>query len=472
MQDLKTFLTQEKPGTLMRHYSLPCIISLLVAALYNIVDQIFIANASYLGSYGNSANTVVYPLTVAALSVAVLIGDGVCAFSSIASGAGRTDDTHHAVGNGIVMCIVSSLVITALYLVFADQIITLFGGAVSQRTLELSQEYFFWITLGIPFYMLGQAANPIIRSDGSPRFAMFATLIGCVVNIILDPIFIFPLGMGMKGAAIATVIGQILTAVVSLWYLKDMRTMHLRKESFHLIPRIMRQTLYLGMTSFLSQISIVCSMAVMQNMVMRYGAMDPTFSQPEYAQIPMAVLGIVMKVFQIVISVSVGIAAGMIPVLGFNIGAALKERAAKMFKLVLKSELILGIAALLVVELLPRQLIGIFGAANEAEIYTEFAIKSFRLYLMLIPLATVNKGTFISMQAIGKAKESTLLSLFREIVLGCGLATLLPVFFGLDGVLYSMPASDFFAFLVAAHLILTTLRELNSDEVTDLAQAK
>ncbi|MDD6370484.1 MATE family efflux transporter, partial [Galactobacillus timonensis] len=129
MQDLKTFLTQEKPGTLMRHYSLPCIISLLVAALYNIVDQIFIANASYLGSYGNSANTVVYPLTVAALSVAVLIGDGVCAFSSIASGAGRTDDTHHAVGNGIVMCIVSSLVITALYLVFADQIITLFGAA-------------------------------------------------------------------------------------------------------------------------------------------------------------------------------------------------------------------------------------------------------------------------------------------------------------------------------------------------------
>lgn len=472
MQDLTTYLTREKPGRLMAHYSLPCIISLLVAALYNIVDQIFIANASYLGSYGNSANTVVYPLTVAALSIAVMIGDGVCAFSSIASGAGRSEDSHHAVGNGIVMCIVSSLIITILYLVFADSIITLFGGAVSQRTFELSQEYFFWITLGIPFYMFGQAANPIIRSDGSPRFAMFATLVGCAANIILDPIFIYPLGMGMKGAAIATVIGQILTAALSLWYLKDMRTMHLQKSSFHLVPRIMRQSLYLGMTSFLSQISIVCSMAVMQNMIMHYGAMDPTFSQPEYTQIPMAVLGIVMKVFQIVISVSVGIAAGMIPVLGFNIGAGLKQRSAAMFKLVLKNEFLLGVVALLVVELLPRQLIGIFGAANEAEIYTEFAMKSFCIYLILMPLATVNKGTFISMQALGKAKESTLLSLFREIVLGCGLAILLPVFFGLDGVLYSMPVSDLFAFLVALHLILATLHELQSADATTFAEAK
>ena len=472
MQDLKTFLTKETPGSLMRHYSLPCIISLLVAALYNIVDQIFIANASYLGSYGNSANTVVYPLTVAALSVAVMIGDGVCAFSSIASGAGRKDDTHRAVGNGIVMCLISSAIITALYLIFSDQIITLFGGAVSERTFALAKEYFFWITPGIPFYMFGQAANPIIRSDGSPRYAMFATLIGCAANIVLDPIFIYPMGMGMKGAAIATVIGQILTAIVSIWYLKDMHTMSLSRISFHPVKRIMKQTLYLGMTSFLSQIFIVCSMAVMQNMIMRYGAMDPTFSQAQYAQIPMAVLGIVMKVFQIVISVSVGIAAGMIPVIGFNIGAGLRERASQMFRLVLKSELLLGLVALFIVEVFPKQLIGIFGAANEADIYTEFAVKSFRFYLLLMPLATVNKGTFIAMQALGKAKESTLLSLFREIVLGCGLAIVLPIFFGLDGILYSMPASDFFAFLVTLHLILTTLHELNSDEVTDLAQAK
>ncbi len=462
MKDLKTVLTEEKPTHLMKRYALPCIISLLTAALYNIVDQIFIANASYLGSYGNSANTVVYPLTVAALSIAVMIGDGCCAFISISSGAGRDDDTHRAAGNAIMMSIVSSLVITILYLVFADQILTAFGGRVSAKTFELSKEYFFWITLGIPFYMFGQAMNPVIRSDGSPRFAMFATLVGCGINIVLDPLFIYPMHMGMMGAAVATVLGQIATAAVSVYYLMHMNTMTLHRNSFISNGRIIRKSLALGITSFLSQISVVCAMLVIQNMVMKYGAMDPIFAQQEYAQIPMAVLGIVMKVFQIVISVSVGIAAGMIPVIGFNIGAELYQRSRQLFMLVLKAEFILGCAALAVVEVFPHQLIQLFGAANESQYYTDFAVKSFRTYLLLTPLATINKGVFISMQALGKAKESTMLSCIREIVLGCGLALLLPVFFGLDGVLYSMPASDFIAFLISLVLIIRTLKELDT----------
>jgi putative MATE family efflux protein len=464
MEDLKTILTQEKPLHLMRRYALPCIISLLVAALYNIVDQIFIANASYLGSYGNSANTVVYPLTVAALSIAVMIGDGCCAFISISSGAGRDDDTHRAAGNAIGMAVVSSLIITALYLIFQDQILTAFGARVSDETFRLSKEYFFWITLGIPFYMFGQAMNPVIRSDGSPKFAMFATLVGCVINIICDPIFIYPMHMGMMGAAVATVLGQIATAVLSIYYLLHMHTMTLRKESFRPSGRIMRKSLFLGMTSFLSQISVVCSMLVIQNMVMKYGALDPIYGQEQYAQIPMAVLGIVMKVFQITISVSVGIAAGMIPVIGYNIGAQLYKRSKEMFKLVLKAEFILGCVALVIVEVFPHQLIQLFGAANESQYYTDFAVKCFRTYLMLMPLATVNKGVFISMQALGKARESTLLSCFREIVLGCGLALLLPVWFGLDGVLYSMPASDFIAFIITFILIIRTLKELDAGD--------
>ena len=200
----------------MRKYALPCIISLLVAALYNIVDQIFIANASYLGSYGNAANTVVFPLTVVALAVAVMIGDGTCAFVSISLGANESEKAHRAVGNAVALCIIASLVLTAVYLIFQDGIITFFGGRVNAETFRHSKEYFFWITAGLPFYMFGQAANPIIRSDGSPKFAMFSTVSGAVVNIILDPIFIFVFRWGMMGAAIATVLGQVLTAALSV----------------------------------------------------------------------------------------------------------------------------------------------------------------------------------------------------------------------------------------------------------------
>ena len=194
-----SFLVTQSVGLLMRKYALPCIISLLVAALYNIVDQIFIANASYLGSYGNAANTVVFPLTVVALAVAVMIGDGTCAFVSISLGANESEKAHRAVGNAVALCIVASIVLTAVYLIFQDGIITFFGGRVNAETFRHSKEYFFWITVGLPFYMFGQAANPIIRSDGSPKFAMFSTVSGAVVNIILDPIFIFVFRWGMMG---------------------------------------------------------------------------------------------------------------------------------------------------------------------------------------------------------------------------------------------------------------------------------
>ena len=415
-QKSNVFLETEKIGRLMRRYSIPCIISLLVGALYNIVDQIFIANASYFGSYGNAANTVVFPLTVVALAIAVMIGDGCCAFVSICLGAGRKDDAHQSVGNSILLCVISSVVLTAVYLIFMEPILTFFGGKVNSETYAYAKEYFSWITLGIPFYMFGQAMNPIIRSDGSPKFAMFATVAGAVTNIILDPIFIFPMKMGMMGAAAATVIGQVLTAALSAWYLFHMKAVKLKKVSFRLKGGLMKRFLVLGLTSFLSQISLVISMAAVQNMCTKYGAMDPIFGQAEYAQIPLAVLGIVMKFFQIAISISVGMAAGCIPIVGYNIGAKRKDRAKTLFTYLLIAEAAVGAVALLIVEAFPNQLIGIFGAANESAYYTDFAVKSFRIYLCMMILATVNKGTFIYLQALGKAVQSTLISLTREII--------------------------------------------------------
>lgn len=459
-----SYLETEKVSRLMRKYAVPCIISLLVAALYNIVDQIFIANASYLGSYGNAANTVVFPLTVIALSIAVMIGDGCCAFVSICLGANKKEDAHRSIGNSVVLCIVSSVVLTAVYLIFMEQILTLFGGKVNEETFACAKEYFFWISLGVPFYMFGQAMNPIIRSDGSPKFAMAATVAGAITNIILDPIFIFPLKMGMMGAAIATVIGQILTAALSVWYLFHMKAVKLEKSSFKLKGGLIKQFLALGITSFLSQISLVVSMAAVQNMCTKYGAMDEIFGLEEYAQIPLAVLGIVMKFFQIVISVAVGLAAGCIPIVGYNIGAKRKDRAKQLFTYLLMIEAAVGAVALLIVELFPKQLIGIFGAANESAYYTDFAVKSFRIYLCMMVLATVNKGTFIYLQSLGKAVQSTIISLTREVIFGVSLPIILPMFFGLDGILYSFPVADILTFIIAAVVIVRTYKDLSKPE--------
>lgn len=376
MEQSNQFLGTEPIGALMKKYAVPCIISLLVGALYNIVDQIFIANASYLGSYGNAANTVVFPLTVVALAIAVMVGDGCCAFVSISLGKGETGHAKKSVGNSVMMIVGGSLLLTAVYLLFQTQIIGMFGGTVNEETFHYSKEYFFYISLGIPFYMFGQAMNPIIRADGNPRFAMVSTLVGAVANIILDPIFIFIFRWGMMGAAVATVAGQVMTAALAGWYLCHMKTIKPSANDLKLNRRICRRTLLLGITSFLSQISLV------------------------------------------------------------------------------------GAIAFVLVEVFPKQLISIFGAANESSYYTTFAMKAFRVYLCMVILACVNKACFIFLQAMGKAAASTALSMIREVVFGVGFALVLPLFWGLDGVLYSMPVSDVLTFIVAAFLIVRTYQEL------------
>lgn len=456
----QSYLTTEKVGKLMGKYAIPCVISLLVGALYNIVDQIFIANASYLGSYGNAANTVVFPLTVIALGIAVMLGDGCCAFVSISLGEKKPENATRSVGNSVLLCIISSLVLTALYLIFSNSILTAFGGNVNAETFNLSKEYFFWITLGIPFYMFGQAMNPIIRADGNPKFAMISTLAGAVINIILDPIFIFAFKWGMMGAAIATVIGQIATAVLAAWYLCRAKIIKPSIKDLKLNGKIAGKTLSLGLCSFLAQISLVAAMAAINNMIRKYGAVDPVFGQEQYAQIPMAVVGIVMKFFQIIISVVIGIAAGCIPIVGYNMGAKMSKRVRDLFTKLLTAEACVGAIALIIAEIFPNTLIKIFGAANESVYYTDFAIKAFRIYLCMLILACINKATFIFLQAMGKAAQSTMLSMVREIVFGVGLAILLPRFFGLDGVLYSMPAADILTAIISAIIIIKTYKQL------------
>ena len=454
MEKVNTYLEEEKIGKLMQKYALPCIISLLVGTLYNIVDQIFIANADYLGSYGNAANSVVFPLTVIALAVATMIGDGCCASVSISLGAGEHKKAERSIGNAIMLTVILSLIIAAVYLIFLSPILTCFGATVNEETFKMSKKYFFYIALGIPVYMFGQAINPIIRSDGSPKYAMISLLAGAITNCILDPIFIFSFKWGMMGAAVATVIGQIVSAVFAFVYLFKIKSVTLKKESFILKGGIIKEMLSLGMTSFLSQISIVYTMAAVLNMCREYSSLDPVFGMKEYSQIPTAVIGIVMKFFQIVISIAIGLSAGCIPIVGYNVGAGRKDRVKKLMKKLFAAEAIVGLAATVIFELLPNEMINIFGARNESIYYTEFAVKCIRLFLCTLVFACVNKGAFIYFQALGKPWLSTGLSLLREIVLGVGLVLLLPIWLGLDGVLYFMAIADTVTFTVTVFVSL------------------
>lgn len=451
---VNSFLETEQIGKLMRKFSLPCIISLLVGALYNIVDQIFIANADYLGSFGNAANSVVFPLTVIALAIATMIGDGCGAFVSIRLGAKDFEKAHKSIGNSVLLTVASSIVLMVIYLIFADRIITAFGGTVNEETFRLSKEYFFWISLGVPFYMFGQALNPIIRSDGNPRFAMITLLVGAISNCILDPIFIFKFHWGMMGAAVATVIGQIFSAVLSLIYLFKLKSVKLCKASFVPDKSIIFKIIPLGASSFLAQISVVFSMAAVLNMCKKYGALDPIFGQDEYAQIPTAVIGIVLKFFQIIMSIAIGMSAGCIPIVGFNLGAGRKDRVRKLMRLLMLAEAAAGLVATIIFELFPTQLIAIFGADNESIYYTQFAIKAIRIILCATILSCVNKGVTIFLQSLGKAGTSTLLSVLREIVCGVGLVLLLPIRFGLDGLLWFMAIADIITFVASLAVLI------------------
>jgi len=430
------YLAEERIGKLMLSFSIPCIMSLLVASLYNIVDQIFIGQG--IGYLGNGATNVVFPVTVIALAFALMIGDGCAANLSICQGMNDRENAHKSVGNAIMLTIFLSLLFTALLALNRDRFLIAFGA--TENNMAYAREYFAYIIPGIPFFMLGNAMNSVIRADGSPKFAMISTLTGAIINVILDPIAIFVFGWGMMGAALATVAGQIITAILGIWYLCRPRSFQLRKNSFVLHTDILKRILPLGASSFLTQVSIVIIMAGMNNMLVIYGARSK-FG----ADIPLTVVGIVMKVFQIVIAVVVGIAAGSQPIIGYNYGAGRMDRVWSIFKIMITAECVIGIGSTILFECFPLQIIRIFG--SEDGLYNEFAVLAFRIYLSTILLCCLLKSTSIFLQALGKPVLSTGLSLLRDFILSLPLVLLLPHRYGLLGTLYSAPVADILSFI-------------------------
>ena len=438
-------------GKLILRFSIPCILSLLVSSLYNIVDQIFIGWG--VGYLGNGATNVVFPITIIALALALMIGDGCAAFLSLCQGRRDDEGAHRSVGNAVILLAVCSVLLVVIFLVFEEVILSLFGA--TEANIGYARDYFRIIVIGIPFYVFTNGLNSIIRADGSPKFAMLSTLAGCIINVILDPIAIFVLHWGVAGAALATIIGQIVTAILAVAYLFRTRSFRLGRQSFRLSGRLIGQFLPLGVSSLLTQLSIVVIMGVMNTTLIRYGALSK-FG----ADIPMTVMGIVMKVFQIVISFVVGIAVGAQPILGYNYGAGKFDRVRQVFRVMITAELIIGVVATVCFACFPRQIIGLFG--SESELYNEFAVLSFRIYLSTILLCCLQKAICIFLQALGKPGMSMTLSLLRDFILSVPLILLLPTAFGVVGPLYSAPVADVLSLLVAALMVRRTFREMNA----------
>ena len=451
------YLGTEKISKLIFRFSIPCVLSLLVSALYNIVDQIFIGN-SELSTLGNAATGVVFPIFIISNAFAWCFGDGCAAYLNICQGKKDAQHAHKAIGTGMTLTLISALILIALFFPFKRQLLTLFGA--SEKTIGYAVEYFNWIIPFFPVYMFSNAFNSVIRADGNPTWAMVSTLAGAIVNIILDPIFIFGCKWGMTGAAAATVIGQTVSFVASALYIFKTKTFKLRLKSFLPDLTAFRGALQLGISSFITQMTIVIVSLVGNIMLAKYGA------QSKYgSDIPIALLGIEGKVFTVVINLVVGIVLGCQPVISYNMGAKKYARVKELYAKILICTVAIGLACTLLFELAPQAVVGMFGTPTNIpnpQDYWEFGRKTFRIYLSLVTFTCIIKMSSIFFQAAGKPIRAVIASLIRDVLCFLPLIIILPVFFGVEGVLYAAPVSDFIAMAVATALTITFFKKLKT----------
>lgn len=449
MEKEENILGTEKIGKLIRKFSIPCIISLLVNSLYNIVDQIFIGWG--VGYLGNGATNVVFPLVIIGLSFSLMFGDGASAYLSLKLGEKKKEEAAKGVGNGIITSTILSILFCAVTLLFLPQLLNVFGCTDALR--EYALKYGFIIAIGFPFSMIGTTLNSIIRADGSPKYAMTSMVAGAVLNTILDPIFIFVFKMGVEGAAIATVISQFVTFILNVIYIKKFKSITINKKALKPKFTTIRKVGTLGISSFITQMSFVVVMAVENNLLGKYG-MDSKYG----SEIPITVFGIVMKINQILNSIIIGIAAGTQPILGYNYGARKFDRVKKTLKTVLGLSVIISTIAFILFQTIPEVLISIFGSGDAN--YMEFACIAFRTYLLLCIVNGIQIPSGIFFQAIGKSIKSAILSLSRQIVLLIPAMIILGHSFGIMGVLYAGPVADGLAFALAIVLLVKEVRYL------------
>lgn len=442
-------LGTEKISQLIKRFAIPCIISLVVSALYNIVDQIFIGQG--VGYLGNAATNIVFPFTIITMAFSLMIGDGASAYLSLSLGKNDKESANKGVANGMVLSIILGMVFLIIGMVFQEGLLKLFG--VTEKSYEYAKIYMTYIVIGMPFFMLTNSFNSMIRADGSPQYAMGTMLIGAILNMILDPIAIFVFHMGVRGAAIATIIGQVVSGILSILYIKKFKSITITKESLRLDLKTLKKICSLGISSFITQVAITIVLIVLNQTLTKYGA------QSKYgSEIPLSALGIVMKVNQIVNSIVIGLAAGAQPIIGFNFGAKKYDRVLQTYAFAVKVGLVITLLGTVIFQVCPQIIINLFG--QEDELYNEFAKLCFRVFLLLVTFNSFQITSGIFFQAIGNPVKAAILSLSRQIVFLVPAIVIMPRFFGVEGTLYAGPTADCLAFVLAVILVVKEIKKI------------
>ncbi|WP_426349728.1 MATE family efflux transporter [Alloiococcus sp. CFN-8] len=444
---------------LLRQFAIPSIIAMLVSAMYNIVDQFFIGRS--VGELGNAATNIAFPLSICCIAIALLFGIGGASSFNLAMGRGNKREATYYLGNSAVMLFGCGLLLTLIVQLFLSPILVFFGAP--EDILGLAKTYTGITSLGFPFMILAAGGGHLIRADGSPRFSMISNLTGAVVNTILDALFVFGFKWGIAGAAWATIIGQIISGAMAFFYLRRTKTVDIEKKHLIIRKRYIGRIISLGAAPCFNQLSMMVVQIVMNKSLNYYGALSV------YGQaIPLACAGIIIKVNQVFFSFIIGISQGLQPIVSFNYGAMKYLRVKKAYLKAATYGFVLAVTAFLVFQLFPRYIIALFGDGSEA--YYTFAIRYFRVFLFFTFLNFIQPITSNFFTAIGKPQKGIFLSLTRQILFLLPLILILPLFLGIDGILYAGPIADLIAGIVAITMVVKELREKNYREEAELVR--
>lgn len=454
----KVDLGKENINKLLISFAIPCVISMLINSVYNIVDQIFIGKG--VGTLGNAATNVIFPLVIIFNAVAGLIGNGAAANLSLKLGEGKKEEGGKIVGNAVTVSIIFSIILSVIAYFFLPKLVYMFG--CTENVYQYAVDYGKIIILGAPFMIIYSALSQLIRADGSPKYSMVLLVVGAILNIILDPIFIFTFNMGVKGGAIATVIGQIVSFVMAILYLRKVKSVKLEKESFKVDKSITR-TLGLGLSSFITQSTVLALFVFMNNMMTKYGALT------KYgADIPLSVYGVISKINSLYISTILGISIGAQPIIGFNYGAGNYERVKETLRKVLTINLVVGLIFNIIFYLFPKEIVSIFITNSDPnyKLFLEFAVVICHSFLLVMGLNFLEMTTSITVQSLGNVKKATMVSFIRQIILFIPIACFMAVYLhkGIYGVLNAGPIADAITFFIALVIFYSEYRKLSIKE--------
>ena len=454
----KVDLGKENINKLLISFAIPCVISMLINSVYNIVDQIFIGKG--VGTLGNAATNVIFPLVIIFNAVAGLIGNGAAANLSLKLGEGKKEEGGKIVGSAVTVSIIFSIILSVIAYFFLPKLVYMFG--CTENVYQYAVDYGKIIILGAPFMIIYSALSQLIRADGSPKYSMVLLVVGAILNIILDPIFIFTFNMGVKGGAIATVIGQIVSFAMAILYLKKVKSVKLEKESFKVDKSITR-TLGLGLSSFITQSTVLALFVFMNNMMTKYGALT------KYgADIPLSVYGVISKINSLYISTILGISIGAQPIIGFNYGAGNYERVKETLRKVLTINLVVGLIFNIIFYLFPKEIVSIFITNSDPnyKLFLEFAVVICHSFLLVMGLNFLEMTTSITVQSLGNVKKATMVSFIRQIILFIPIACFMAIYLhkGIYGVLNAGPIADTITFFIALVIFFSEYRKLSIKE--------